>query len=450
MDILINVLAFLVALGVLIAFHEFGHFWVARRAGVAVLRFSVGFGKPLWRLRRGVTEYVVALIPLGGYVRMLDERDTGPASPAWRDQAFNRKPLSARAAIIAAGPVFNFILAFLLYFVVFMIGTTSLRPVLGSVAPGSPAALAGMAAGDEFVAVDGRRVADWEEALLALLDAAAPPREILIDMRDAGGEAYEARIDMRQVNLLDGGTEPIERFGARPWSPPPVFGELPSDGAAARGGLLVGDRVVSFNGRAVATWDEFVVIVRARPDMPTPIVVERDGRRIEAVLQLGRVERNGQVEGLVGARPHYDRQMAANLRELHRYGPLEAAQRALDKTWRVITLTVRILWSMATGRASLDNISGPFTIAEVAGTSAALGLAAFLGIMALLSVSIGIINLLPVPMLDGGQLLYCLIEAVKGSPPSEKMQAAGNRVGVVLLAGLILLALYNDYVRILG
>ncbi len=453
MSILVNILAFVVAVGVLVTFHEFGHFWVARRLGVKVLRFSVGFGRPLWRRVAGAdrTEYVIAAIPLGGYVKMLDERE-GPVPEAELGRAFNRQPVAKRIAIVAAGPLANILFAVLAYWLMFVIGVNGIRPVVGEVAPDSPAAQAGLQAGDEILAVGGDSTPTWQSTSLALLDQALESGVVRLRVRRQGTDVGPVQLDLRDSRALLGEGDLLDKMGITPWRPrlEPVIGELVPGGAAERSGLEPGDRILSADGVPMEDWSQWVAFVRAHPDERVALEVERAGQRLALSLQIDAKRVEGETIGRIGAYPRVDRSQMERMRVTVRYGPLQAVARALDKTRDVSILTLRVLWKLVTGEAALSNISGPVTIAEYAGVSALIGVSAFLGALALFSISIGILNLLPVPVLDGGHLLYYLVELVKGSPVSEATEAVGQRIGFALLAGLMALALYNDFARLLG
>ena len=446
-----TVIAFLVALGVLITVHEFGHFWVARRLGVRVLRFSVGFGNALWRrVGRDGVEYVIAALPLGGYVRMLDERE-GPVSERDLPEAFNRQRLPTRSAVVAAGPAANLLFAILAYWAVFMLGDTGLRPLVGHVAPGSVAEAAGIEVGDELVAVNGDATPTWERALYALVEASVTGGEVVIDVRDSDGNerSLTSRAEAFAPMAEDtGGLEAIGIDQARP-ELPPIVGELLAGEPASRAGLSRGDRIISVDAELVRDWSHFVELVRDSPGGELAVVVERGGERLEFSLRPESHTTPDGIIGRIGAAVEVPEGYFDRFRAVIRLGPLDALTAAGQKTWDMSVLTLRVIWGMLTGRMSVQNLGGPITIAQSAGRSATVGGVFFLKFLAVLSISIGILNLLPIPVLDGGHLLYYLIEAVRGRPLSEQAQLLGQKVGLFLLALLMALALYVDLGRVL-
>ncbi|MGH8501058.1 MAG: RIP metalloprotease RseP [Gammaproteobacteria bacterium] len=453
MSVLISILAFVAAISVLVGFHELGHFWVAKRLGVKVLRFSIGFGKPLWKRTAGPdrTEYVLAAIPLGGYVKMLDERE-GQVAAAERDRAFNRQPVGARIAIVAAGPLANFLLAVVAYWLMFMLGVSGVKPVIGEVAPGGIAARAGIERGDQIQAINGERIQTWEDASISLIDQALKQGIVIVRVRDEAGGTSTHELDLSNTREILGDDNLLSSLGITPWQPAfePVLGKLVAGGPAERGGVQSGDRIVRADGQPITRWQQWVDHVRARPDQDIRLQIERDGQRVTLRLHTDTERDDGERVGRIGAYPYIDRDELEAMQVEVRYDPVSALGLAAAQTWEFSVLTVRVLWKLVTGEASLKNVSGPITIAEYAGVSAVIGVSAFLGALAIFSISIGILNLLPVPVLDGGHLLYYFIELVKGSPVSETTEAIGQRIGLAALAGLMALAFYNDFSRLLG
>ncbi|MGB5538693.1 MAG: RIP metalloprotease RseP [Gammaproteobacteria bacterium] len=451
-SVLFSLLAFILAIGVLVTVHEFGHFWVARRLGVKVLRFSVGFGKPLWKKTFGTdrSEFVIAALPLGGYVRMLDERE-GEVAAEDLPRAFNRQPVSTRVAVVVAGPLFNFLFAIAAYWLMFVVGIPGLRPVVGEVTPGSYAAQAGIVAGDEIIAIQGEPTPTWESAVMSLLDASLDERDVIaLNVRDPGGVGrdLQARFVQSAELLEKGGV--LRNFGLAPWQLPAVIDELVAGEAAERGGLRSGDHILTADGKPIAGWNDWVEYVRARPEQSIQVEVQRDGATSVLELVPKRVTEGGTAHGFIGASVRLpDAGQHATMRVVVHHGPLEALPAAVGKTWEVTTLTLRTLWKMLTGKASVENLSGPISIARYAGESAAVGLTTFLAFLGIVSVSLGVLNLLPIPVLDGGHLLYYLVEMVKGSPVSEAAQLAGQKIGIFLLLMLMSLAFYNDLVRLI-
>ena len=453
MTILTRLAAFIVAIGVLVTIHEYGHYLAARLMGVKVLRFSVGFGKPIYRrlFGRDRTEFVIAAIPLGGYVKMLDEREA-PVSTADAPRAFNRKPLGARSFVIVAGPAANFLFALMAYAVMFMIGVPGLKPVVGDVEPGSAAAVGGLQHGDEILMVGDRRVQDWDQANLRLLDRAVRADEVVITVLDRDGREMRRTLTLENRRELLGEGQFLERLGIRPFRPvlEPLIGNVERGSPAAEAGLQAGDRVLSVDGEPVASWADWVAAIQAAPEETLRVRVSRAGGSLELQVRPARVEIEGESMGRIGAGVDTDQPQIREMSTLIRLGPVEGLANGAARTWEVSILTLRVLGRMITGEASVKNIAGPVTIAEFAGMTAIIGITAFLGFLALVSVSLGIINLLPIPVLDGGHLMFNLVEWIKGSAVSERTQLIGQQLGLVAIAGLMLLALYNDFTRLFG
>ncbi len=453
MSLLHTIASFVVALGVLIVVHELGHYLVARWAGVKVLRFCVGFGRPLWsrRFGRDQTEWAIAAIPLGGYVKMVDERE-GAVAPEDLPRAFNRQTVGKRFLIVLAGPVANFLLAIALYWGLFVGGVQEMKPVVGTPPQGTLAAAAGLRAGDLVTHVDGQPVQSWQEVRWKVLHASLDRRAVGLEVIDA-----RSRIERRVLDLTGVSGEQIEGdlmsgLGLRPFRPDvaPVIGKVTPGSAAERTGLRVGDRVSHVDGEPVPTWDAFVARVRPAAGRSLRFDVERDGRALVIEITPEPVAQNGERIGRIGAAPRVDPEgMKPYLVEI-RHGPVEALGLAASKTWEMSVFSLRMLGRMLTGEVSWKNLSGPVTIADYAGQSAQLGLTPYLAFLALISISLGVLNLLPIPLLDGGHLMYYAVEVVKGSPLSERVMELGQRVGLALLLCLMAFAFYNDINRLLS
>jgi len=451
-DFLFTVLSFVVALGVLITVHEFGHFWVARRLGVKVLRFSVGFGKTLWSHQgKDGTEYVLAVIPLGGYVKMLDERE-GEVPEAELHWAFNRQPLLSRTAIVLAGPVFNFLFAIFAFWAVFVMGDTGSRALIGEVTEGSLADTAGLRAGDEIIAVGNRTTPTWETVFFSLLMEADADHETAVRVHAAGGGEETLFLPGEKLVELAEGGRLLERIGLIQKRPPlpPVIGTLIPGEPADQAGMRVNDLVRSVDGERLTDWGELVSYIHQHPGKKIRLEVERGGRILELDAQVGTTEFNGKQIGRIGAGVLVPEGLYDELRVEVRYGPGQALLEAVTKTADMSLFTFKMLGRMLTGAASVKNLSGPISIAQTAGKTASYGLTYFLKFLALVSISLGVLNLLPIPVLDGGHLLFYCIEAIKGSPLSEERQAQGQKIGLAILLALMGLAFYVDLARLLG
>lgn len=449
MSFVTTVLAFLVTLGVLIVIHEYGHYWVARRCGVKVLRFSIGFGRPLVRAVRGPdrTEWVVAAIPLGGYVRMLDERDgdAGPIAPADLPRAFNRQPVGRRIAIVLAGPLANLLLAVGVYWGLNVVGVMEPKAVVAAPVADSPAERAGFVRGDLVLAIDDEPVRSWNELNWLILQRAVDRRAFDVRVQGANGATRELRLDLSGLTKEDTEGNPLARVGFAPFAGPPRVGRLADGGAAQRAGLQPGDRVLEIDRRPIASARELIDVIRRSPGSDLELLIERDGRtRVVTVRPALVVDDDGRTVGRIGAEVG-DRPELVKVR----YGPLESVGLAVERTWDTAIFSLRMLGKMITGEASWKNLSGPVTIADYAGKTAAIGVVAYLSFLALVSISLGVLNLLPIPMLDGGHLLYYLVEILKGSPPADWVVEWGHRAGIGVLVLLTALALYNDLTRLL-
>lgn len=444
--------AFAVAIAVLVIFHEFGHYWVARRCGVKVLRFSVGFGKTLYvkKFAGGETEWAISLIPLGGYVKMLDERE-GEVPAHELHRAFNRRPVWQRMAIVVAGPLANLLLAIVLYWALFMHGVPGLKPMLGDIAPQTPAAAAQLQAQETIVSINGVSIPSWQEVRWTLLETVLQGVDAHIVGRTAQGMTVQHDLNLKELAPDDLDGDFLQKLGLQPYQMrvKPVIGKLMEGGVAERAGLRAGDRIVSMDGRAIAEWKELVETVRSHPGDTLHMVVERAGNLLEVGVAPELVSEGGKQVGKIGAAPLVDqREFEAMMTEVS-YAPPAALGQALRKTWETAAVSLKMMGKMVFGEISMKNLSGPITIADYAGQSAQMGVTAYLGFLALISISLGVLNLLPIPILDGGHLLYYMAELVKGSPVSEKIWEAGQNVGIALLVTLMAFALYNDISRLI-
>lgn len=453
MSILQIILAAIIVLGPLIAIHEFGHFWVARRLGVKVLTFSIGFGPALakWRGKDGV-EYQIAAVPLGGYVRMADERE-GEVPAEDIPKAFNRQPVWARMAIVAAGPLINLAFAVLLFWVLFLQSAETLKTVVGTVKPNTPAMSAGLQVGDQIVAVDGKPTSDWEAVSYALVDRAGETGTVSLLVQSPNA-TVERQLNIAITHYLNSSQDPLLALGFTPYQPlfKPVIGEVVASGAAATQGLQSGDTIVMANNMPIATWQDFVEVVRTHPDTAFKAQVERNKQLVDLTL-TPRLERDqfGNKEGKLGiGLQQQEIKIPPQYIQQRQYNPLTAFVKACQKTYNLIEMTISSLGKMLMGLIGLDNLSGPITIAKVAGHTAEMGWQPMLGFMALLSVSLGVLNLLPIPVLDGGHLVYYAIEGIMGRPLSEQIQQVGLKVGVAIMGSLMLLAIFNDLSRLFG
>ncbi len=453
MTILTYLLAFLLAIGILVAVHEYGHFWMARRMGIKVLRFSIGFGRVLWSRRDSEgTEYAFSAIPLGGYVKLLDERE-GSVAPELASQAYNRKPVWRRILVLLAGPFANFLFAAVAYWVLLVVGTPALKPIVGEVTAGSVAAHAGLRSGDSIVGVAGRPVETREGAVLAILDKLMDGASIQLEVQGDEGAGSPRDVEFVIAGDRRALTEPgalLSGLGFDFWYPriPTEIGKIVPGSPAELAGLQLGDRVVAVGGQAVADFAALVKIVQPSPGKTLAFTVERKGERLEVPIEVQAQREGERMVGRIGIQPAAGLAVPESMKTVERFGALAAVGRAVDKTWDMSVLTIRMIWNVATGDVSVKNLSGPINIAEYAGFSARQGILSFLSFLAVVSVSLFVLNLLPIPILDGGQVVYQLAELVKGSPLSERAQAVGQQIGILLLLMLMSFAFYNDLSRL--
>ena len=451
MNALFMIIAAILLLGPLIAIHEFGHYFVARKLGVKVLVYSIGFGPTLlkWTSKKSGIQYQLSALPLGGYVKMLDERE-GNVAEQDLPYAFNRQSPWKRIAIVAAGPLINLAFAVVLFWILFLPAQEQLNTRVGKILPNTPAAAAQMQSGDKITAVDGTQVSTWERLNYALVDRVGETGNIQIQAERAGQiQNFSLPI---QSFLRDQTQSPLDVLGFTPYRPeiPAVVSKLSEDGAAIRQGMQVGDRIVSIDGVKMKDWFDVVQVVQASPEKLLKIDVLRQNKIVHlSVMPQGKRDQMGKVTGLLGVQSDPGKvNIPAEYKQTIQYTPVEAMGKAVEKTGQISSMILNSIVKMVRGLVGLDNLSGPITIAKVAGQSAEMGWQTFISFMALMSVSLGILNLLPIPMLDGGHLIYYFIELIRGKPVSEQIQLVGLKIGMVLLGSMMLLALFNDIMRL--
>ena len=446
-----TIAAFALAIGILVTIHELGHYWAARWCDVKILRFSIGFGRPLWMKRAGrdQTEWVIGVLPLGGYVKMADERD-GSADATDKARAFNNKTVWQRIVIVLAGPLANFILAAILYWCLFVSGTPGAKPFLGAPAPNSVAATAGFAELDLITKVGDKAVKTWGDARLALLEAAVTRADVAIEIEESTGHRQLKRLNMETIGKEDLDKDFLAKVGLLAYRMKllPVLDEVIDRSAASRAGLRAGDRVLAVQGKLTDRWETFVAQISTRAGEATDIVIQRAGVQINLTVTPESITENGKTFGRIGVKPKVDRSLVEKLNTVVRYGPLDAIPRAWARVWDMSIFSLKMMGRMIAGDVSWKNLSGPITIADYAGQSAQLGWIPYVTFLALISISLGVLNLLPIPVLDGGQLMYYIAEILKGSPVSEKVMEIGQQVGLTLLLGLTAFAFYNDIHRL--
>jgi regulator of sigma E protease len=451
MDFLWNLASFVIALGILVTVHEYGHFWVARKNGVKVERFSVGFGKPLWRkIGKDGTEYVLAMIPLGGYVKMLDER-IDDVKPEDKDKTFNSKSVYQRIAIVAAGPLANFIFALFALYIMFLIGVPSVKPMIGDIVPSSIAAKANLPKDSEIISIAGSTTRDWQDVNLALIGQIGN-KEITIRTKKSDSQYISSvTLDTRDWKFSPEKMSALTSLGITPYRPK-VHNELAAvaeRSPAELGGLLVGDKLIAVNDVLTDDWLAFAKEIKQYPEKEVSITIMRNGETLKPLVIPNSIEQAGKVIGYIGVAPKVDAWPKSLLIELS-YGPIDSLKESAQRTWNLTSLTFSMIGKLITGDVSVKNLSGPIGIAQGAGNSASHGFVYFLGFLALISINLGIINLLPLPVLDGGHLLYYLIELFTGKAVPEKAQETGFKIGALALLMLMAIGLFNDFSRVLS
>lgn len=446
-------LAFIVAISVLIAVHEFGHFWVAKKLGVKVLRYSIGFGRPVWRIVRGEdrTEYVISALPLGGYVQMLDEKD-GEVKPEEQHRAFNRQPIWKRFSIVAAGPLFNFLFAIVAFWLMFVIGANALKPIIGDVAENTPAAAAGLKSGYEIVAIEDTPTPVWEVTMNELLPAVVDRESVELTLRSPEGYESEHQLDLSRIQSELDPDNLFELIGFKPWRPrvDAAVGKVVEGSPAEQAGLQHGDKIVAIDGRPIEQFSELADYVMQRPGVTMQMTIQRGDITRDLTITPKTVEHEGKQVGQIGVGPLNPGKIPDDMIVYYDYSILGGLPKSITQTADMTVLTLKMLGKLFTGEVSIKNLSGPINIARHAGLSASAGINRFLNFLAIVSISLGILNLLPIPVLDGGHLLFYIVEIVKGSPVSEQTEMTGRMIGIFLLLMLMSLAFYNDIMRLVG
>ena len=451
MTLLTTIAAFLLAIGILVTIHELGHYWAARWCDVKIMRFSIGFGRALWmrKFGRDQTEWVIGVLPLGGYVKMADERD-GSAEAADKARAFNNKTVWQRIAIVLAGPLANFVLAAFFYWALFVSGMPGSKPYLAAPVANSAAAISGFAELDLVTKVGDKAVRTWGDARLALLEEAVNRATVEIEIEDPTGQRRLKRLNLQGVDKDDLEKDFLAKLGVSAYRMKvlPILDDVIKGGAGERAGLRANDRVINVQGKPIDRWETLVASISTRPGEATEIDIERAGAEIKLSVTPESMTENGKTFGRIGVKPRVDQVAMEKLNTVVRYGPLEAIGKAWAKVWDMSIFSLKMMGRMITGDVSWKNLSGPITIADYAGQSAQLGWVPYVTFLALISISLGVLNLLPIPVLDGGQLMYYIVEILKGSAVSEKVMEIGQQVGLTLLLALTAFAFYNDIHRL--
>ena len=462
---MMTLIAFIVTIGLLVTIHEYGHFQVARWCGVKVLKFSIGFGKPLWQktFGRDNTQFVLAAIPLGGFVKMLDERElkaeqaADPKLPkanyseAELQRAFNRQNVWKRIAIVIAGPLANLLLAIILYWALFMLGVTGTRPIIGEVVSGSLAAQASLTSGEVIQKINGELISSWQEARWILLEESLENKSVEIETINQNNELFQHSLSFAGVNN-DTEVDVLKKIGLAEYRPviAAIIGEILSDSAAEKAGFKIDDKILSIDGVTISDWEQVVNIIKSSPNKKLWFEIERAQKTLRIDVTPEKVNENSESIGRMGATVKINQKELDKLLVEFSYSPRISLQKAVSKTWDTSIFSLKMLGKMLLGQVSLKSVSGPVTIADYAGKSANMGLKTFLSFLALVSISIGVLNLLPIPVLDGGHLMYYMVEIFKGSPVSENIMLAGQKIGFVILGLLMTLAIFNDVNRLLS
>ena len=453
-EILLSVVAFVISVGVLITFHEFGHFWVARFFDVKILRFSIGFGRSIFTKVAGSdrTEFTIGLLPLGGYVKMLDDRE-GEIKNDERKREFNGKPVWQRFCIVMAGPIFNFIFAIIAYSIVYSIGINALKPIVGHVEPSSIAEKTGFVEGQKISAINGESTPTWPTVIDLLVKHIVSEDIVSINVRNTDGSKQVLNLNLSDISIDEMASGNLLNkigLGIVKFKLPAVIGEIEGNSPAYTSGLLKNDRIIAVDSNLIESWEEWVEVIRKNPSKYLNVEILRDHTILNIQLRPENYQLEEQNIGRIGVRPAINDDLYDSYFTLEQYSLHLAILRAFQKTWEMSVLTLKVLAKMITGDASVKNLSGPISIAKYAGQSASIGVTALLTFLAIVSISLGVLNLLPIPLLDGGHLVYYLVEIVTGKPVSDSVQVAGQQIGIILLLGLMGLALYNDFVRLLG